>query len=163
MSAEDELRRIRRGMQGGAWGCLLSFLVVASVFVVGIGGIIYGIWWFVQNTEAETVSEKNGQDLASDDLLDVAKNYDNTEEHDSKDYLGDAVSQTPAFPVTRKSGGMDNIASVKGVDHHGGNHLNRDASASIPFRYAKRLKRRIEALISFHCAGTHSIDASARQ
>jgi hypothetical protein len=106
-----------------------------------------------KNTEAETVSEKNGQDLASDDLLDVAKNYDNTEEHDSKDYLGDAVSQTPAFPVTRKSGGMDNIASVKGVDHHGGNHLNRDASASIPFRYAKRLKRRIEALISFHCAG----------
>ena len=106
-----------------------------------------------KNTEAETVSEKNGQDLASDDLLDVAKNYDNTEEHDSKDYLGDAVSQTPAFPVTRKPGGMDNIASVKGVDHHGGNHLNRDVSASIPFRYAKRLKKRIEALISSHCAG----------
>lgn len=106
-----------------------------------------------KNAEAEPVSEKNGQDVASDDLLEVAKNYDQSSEHDSKDYLGDAVSQTSAFPVTRKPGGMDNIASVKGVDHHGGNHLNRDASASIPFRYAKRLKKRIEALISSHCAG----------
>jgi hypothetical protein len=107
-----------------------------------------------KNTEAETVSEKNGQDVASDDLLEVAKNYDSYDaKHDSKDYLGDAVSQTSAFPVTRKPGGMDNIASVKGVDHYGGNHLNRDASASIPFRYAKRLKKRIEALISSHCAG----------
>lgn len=107
-----------------------------------------------EDAEAETVlSEKNGQDVASDDLLEVAKKYDDTSEHDSKDYLGDAVSQTSAFPVTRKPGGMDNIASVKGVDHHGGNHLNRDASASIPFRYAKRLKKRIEALISSHCVG----------
>jgi len=106
-----------------------------------------------ENAEAEPVSEKDGQDVASDDLLEVAKNYDYEEEHDSKDYLGDAVSQTSAFSVTRKPSGMDNIASVKGVDHHGGNHLNRDASASIPFRYAKRLKKRIEALISSHCAG----------
>lgn len=107
-----------------------------------------------EDTEAETVSEKDGQDVASDDLLEVAKNYDSYDaKHDSKDYLGDAVSQTSAFPVTRKPGGMDNIASVKGVDHYGGNHLNRDASASIPFRYAKRLKKRIEALISSHCAG----------
>lgn len=106
-----------------------------------------------ENAEAEPVSEKNGQDVASDDLLEVAKNYDNAEEHDSKDYLGDAVSQTSAFSVTRKSSGVGNIASVKGVGHHGGNHLNRDASASIPFRYAKRLKKRIEALISSHCAG----------
>lgn len=106
-----------------------------------------------ENAEAEPVSEKNGQDVASDDLLEVAKNYDTYAEHDSKDYLGDAVSQTSAFSVTRKPGGMGNIASVKGVDHHGGNHLNRDASASIPFRYAKRLKKRIEALISSHCAG----------
>jgi len=75
------------------------------------------------------------------------------QEHDSKDYLGDAVSQTSAFSVTRKPSGMGNIASVKGVDHHGGIHLNRDVSASIPFRYAKRLKKRIEALISSHCAG----------
>jgi len=107
-----------------------------------------------ENAEAEPVSEKNGQDVASDGLLEVAKNFaDFYAEHDSKDYLGDAVSQTSAFSVTRKPSGMDNIASVKGVDHHGGNHLNRDVSASIPFRYAKRLKKRIEALISSHCAG----------